>query len=137
VYPANIAIMQFVNNATPESNVPYKVKEMLLHACEQRTQPGLGSAIGFLGDMVSGGLLGNDDIDRLSKALPNVLEEYHYGQQTLEVPSRAELPIVRQGVHRLSELLSSRCSNLEKLKAVLEKDPLPEVRFLKEKEMPH
>jgi hypothetical protein len=130
VYPAYIAMTQFVKNASTEVGVPREIKELLLHACEQRTQPGLSSTLKLLGDMVAASQLDGDDIARLSSTLPNVLKEYRYDQRALEVPSMAELPTVRKGVHRLSEMLSDRCPGLERLKAELDKDPLPEVRCL-------
>jgi hypothetical protein len=129
VYPAFIAMMQFIKNTSAESDVPREVKDLLLHACEQRTQPGLSSTLDLLGDMVDQNQLKGDELDRLSTALPQVLKEYRYDQQNLEVPSMAELPSVRKGVHRLSRLLLGRYAGMEELKSELEKDPLPEVRF--------
>jgi hypothetical protein len=129
VYPAYIAMAQFIKNASAESDVPREVKELLLHACEQRTQPGLSSTLELLGDMVDKDQLNSDDFDRLSSALPQVLNEYRYDQTNLEVPSMAELPSVRKGVHRLSKLLLDQYAGLEELKSELDNDPLPEVRF--------
>jgi hypothetical protein len=120
---------QFIKNASAESDVPREVKELLLHACEQRTQPGLSSTLELLGDMVDKDQLNSDDFDRLSSALPQVLNEYRYDQTNLEVPSMAELPSVRKGVHRLSKLLLDQYAGLEELKSELDNDPLPEVRF--------
>jgi hypothetical protein len=130
VYPAFIAMMQFVKNTSVESDVPREVRDLLLHACEQRTQPGLSSTLDLLGDMVDQNQLQSDELDRLSTALPQVLKEYRYDQKNLEVPSMAELPSVRKGVHRLSRLLLSRYAGLEELKSELDEDPLPEVRFV-------
>ena len=129
-YPAYIAMKQFIENASAESNVPREVKELLLHACEQRTQPGLSSTLKLLGDMVENNLLHGNDLDRLSSALPPVLKEYRYDQKNLEVPSMAELPNVRKEVHRLSKYLLDLRTGLEKLNSELENDALPEVRFV-------
>lgn len=130
VYPAYIAMKQFLKNASAESYVPHEIKELLLHACEQRTQPGLSSTLELLGYMVENHQLNGESLNRLTSALPNVLKEYRYDQKNLEVPSMAELPSVRKGVHRLSRLLLDRCAGLKELKSELENDPLPEVRFV-------
>nr|WP_094462026.1 hypothetical protein [Pannonibacter phragmitetus] len=131
VYPAFVAVEQFIENASSATSVPGEMKELLLHACEQRTQPGLSSTLNLLGDMFERGQLDGDDIDRLSSALRYVLNEYRYDQKNLEVPAMADLPRVRREVHRLSEMLLNYCSDLKDLKSELEKDPLPEVRNLK------
>ncbi|MGY4749001.1 hypothetical protein ACVNHC_03970 [Pannonibacter sp. Q-1] len=131
VYPAFVALRQFIENATVATKFPSEIKELLLHACEQRTQPGLSFTLNLLGDMFERGQLNGDDIDRLSSALRHVLNEYRYDQKNLEVPAMADLPRVRREVHRLSEMLSNYCSDLKDLKSELEKDPLPEVRNLK------
>ncbi len=128
VYPAYTAMKQFIDNASAESIVPREIKELLLHACEQRTQPGLSSTLNLLGDMVDKSQLHDDELDRLSSALPYLLTEYSYEQKNLEVLSMAELPGVRKGVHRLSKLLLDRDAGLEALKSELGSDPLPEVR---------
>lgn len=130
VYPTYIAMKQFIDNSSVELEMPREVKELLLHACEQRTQPGLSSTLELLGDMVDMDQLNGDDLDRLSSALPSVLKEYRYDQKNLEVPSMAELPSVRKEVHRLSKLLLERRAELEELKSELENDALPEVRFV-------
>lgn len=130
VYPAYIAMRQFIYNSSVKLEAPREVKELLLHACEQRTQPGLSSTLELLGDMVDMDQLNGDDLDRLSSALPSVLKEYRYDQKNLEVPSMAELPSVRKEVHRLSKLLLGRRAELEELKSELENDALPEVRFV-------
>jgi hypothetical protein len=129
VYPAYIAMRQFIKIPQAASDVPREIKELLLHACEQRTQPGLSSTLELLGDMVDKSQLKGDDMDRLSSALPQVLREYRYDQKNLEVPSMAELPSVRKGVHRLSKLLLDQYAGLEGLIKELDNDPLPEVRF--------
>lgn len=130
VYPAYIAIKQYIGNASAETDVPREVKELLLHACEQRTQPGLSSTLELLGDMIDKDQLNGDDLDRLSSALPPVLKEYRYDQKNLEVPSMAELPSVRKEIHRLSKLLLVRHAGLEELRLELDNDALPEVRFV-------
>lgn len=129
VYPAYIAMRQFIIDTPTDSDVPREVKEILLHACEQRTQPGLSSTLELLGDMVCKGRLNDDDLDRLTLALPQMLKEYRYDQNNLEVPSMADLPAVRRGVHRLSKLLLDHHAGLEDLKSELDNDPLPEVRL--------
>ena len=130
VYFAYVAVNQFIENASTESELPREVKELLLHACEQRTQPGLSSTLELLEKMVKKNLLTGEELDRLSSALPHVLKEYRYDQTNLEVPSKAELPTVRKEIHRLSKFLLDYCPELEKLKLELENDPLPEVRFI-------
>lgn len=130
VYPAYIAMKQLIENTPAESDVPREIKELLLHACEQRTQPGLSSTLEILGDMAENNKLSDTSLDRLTDALRNVLKEYRYDQQNLEVISKAELPIVRKGVHRLSKILLNRCEGLEEINLELENDPLPEVRFM-------
>lgn len=130
VYPAFVAVQQVIKNASA-TNFPSEIKELLLHACEQRTQPGLSSTLNLLGDMFERGQLNGDDIERLSSALPHVLNEYRYDQKNLEVPAMAELPTVRREVHRLAKMLSHHCSELEQPRSELDGDPLPEVRFLK------
>lgn len=129
VRPAFIAVEQFIQNDSPNSDVPPEIKELLLHACEHRTQPGLGSTLELLGDMTKKGQLSSEDLDRLSSALPVVMEEYHYDQRNLEVLSVVELPGVRRGVHRLVKLLVGRNVALQALNKELGNDPLPEVRF--------
>lgn len=129
VYSAYIAMRQFIHNASTESDFPLEIKELLLHACEQRTQPGLGSTLELLGDMIEKNQLNSDDLDRLSSALPVLLKEYHYEQNNLEIPSMADLPSVRKGVHRLSSFLVDHDADLGTLKTELENDPLPEVRL--------
>ncbi|MGN8019771.1 SIR2 family NAD-dependent protein deacylase [Phyllobacterium sp. 22229] len=130
VYPAFIAVKQIIKNTSVYANFPREIKELLLHACEQRTQPGLSSALSLLGNMFENHQLNDDDIERLSSALPHVLNEYRYDQKNLEVPAMAELPTVRREVHRLSKLLLHHSSELEQLKLDLDVDPLPEVRIL-------
>lgn len=130
VYPAYIAMRQFIDNSSAELHLPREVKELLLHACEQRTQPGLSSTLELLGDMVEKNLLCGVDLERLSSSLPSVLKEYRYDQKNLEVPSMAELPSVRKEVHRLSKHLLGSRAELEELKSELENDALPEVRFV-------
>ncbi|MCK2165125.1 SIR2 family protein [Thalassospira xiamenensis] len=130
VYPAYSAIRQFVENAEPKAGVPREITEILLHVSEQRTQPGLSSALEVLTSMVKQKQLNDDDLQRLVDALPDVLEEYRYDQKFLEVPARAELPIVRQRVHRLADMLCRDFPELKDIKESLASDPLPEVRVI-------
>jgi len=130
VYPTFIAVKQIIKSAPAEDRFLKDIRELLLHACEQRTQPGLNSTLNLLADMFELGRLSDDDIERISSALPHVLNEYRYDQKNLEVPALAELPTVRREVHRLAKLLLHHCSELEQLKAELDNDPLPEVRCL-------
>nr|QCL10615.1 SIR2-like domain protein [Rhizobium rhizogenes] len=130
VYPAFVAVRQGIESAASDANFPRVIKELLLHACEQRTQPGLSSTLNLLGSMFERGQLDDNDIERLSSALPYVLNEYRYDQKNLEVPAMAELPSVRREVHRVSKMLLHRCSELGQLKSELDGDPLPEVRFV-------
>lgn len=128
VYPAFIAISQFVQSTENIGIIPREIIELLLHAAEQRTQPGLSSSLDLLCDMAEMKQLQADDLDRLSVALPHVLREYRYDQKNLEVPSMAELPRVRRKVHKLARLLSEHCNELGELVSELAQDPLPEVR---------
>lgn len=130
VYPACIAIKEYINDSSSKDEVQHEIKELLLHACEYRTQPGLSSILNLLGDMGENGQLNNNDVQRLSHGLLDVLGEYHYDQKNLEVPSMAELPSVRREVHRLAIMLVNSRPELKQLIAELNKDPLPEVRFL-------
>ena len=139
VYPAYSGIRQFVKNSVSGGIVvPRDIIETLLHVAEQRTQPGLSSALDVLSHMVEKNLLSSEDLTRLVQALPDVIEEYNYNQRRLEVynqrrlgvPAKAELPLVRKGVHRLVDMLSSQFSALSPIKTELARDPLPEVRSL-------
>ena len=60
--------------------------------------------------------------------LPILMEEYRYDQERLEVPSLADLPLVRKRIHRLTSLLRKQYGILEEINAQLNDDPLPEVR---------
>lgn len=130
VYPAFIAVKQLVENSPVETDLHVEIKEFLLHACEQRTQPGLSSTLNILADMFERSLLKEDELKRVSSALEHILSEYRYDQKNLEVPSKAELPTVRRAVYRLSKLLLPMCSELADLNRELAADPLPEVRLL-------
>lgn len=131
VYPAYSGIRQFVKNAVSSGiDVPRDITETLLHVAEQRTQPGLSSALDVLSHMVEENLLSREDLKRLVQALPDVIEEYNYNQRRLEVPAKAELPLVRKGVHRLVDILKDQFSALSPIKTELARDPLPEVRSL-------
>ena len=128
VFPALVALMQFCQDAAEDHEVQAEVKEILLLACEQRMQPGLSKALALLGDLIVHGALRSDEQAKLASFLPVILEEYRYDQKALEVPSQADLPLVRQQVHRLTCRLSEDSSELRKLREELSNDPLPEVR---------
>lgn len=131
VYPSFIAIDQFVKAATAEGAVPSKIMDLLLNVVEQRIQPGLGNALKVLGDLQAGGVLSTELAQRIAAALPDILEEYAYDQDRLPVPSMAELPTVRQQVHRLSSLLKDKFPVLADVHSQLKLDPLPEVRDIR------
>ena len=128
VFPAFVALLQFCQDAAEDHKVQAEVKEILLLACEQRMQPGLSMALALLGDLIVHGALETDEQAKLAGFLPVILEEYRYDQKALEVPSQADLPLVRQQVHRLTCRLSEDFSELRKLREELSNDPLPEVR---------
>ena len=128
VFPAFVALTQFCQDAAENHKVQAEVKEILLLACEQRMQPGLSMALALLGDLIVHGALKPDEQAKLASFLPVILEEYRYDQKALEVPSQADLPLVRQQVHRLAHRLSRDFGELQKLRDELSNDPLPEVR---------
>ena len=130
VYPTFTAIRQFIDSASTQVDVSPDIKELLLHACEQRTQPGLSPTLELLWLMAEKKILNKEDLGRLISALPVVLGEYRYDQKHLEVFEMAELPLIRKGVHRLIKLLANQNPDLRELQRALENDPLPEVRFL-------
>ncbi|WP_203228098.1 hypothetical protein, partial [Roseovarius dicentrarchi] len=84
-----------------------------------------------LGDLQAGGVLSTELAQRIAVALPDILEEYAYYQGSLPVPSMAELPTVRQQVHRLSGLLKGKFPVLADVHSRLKLDPLPEVRDIR------
>ena len=122
------ALTQFCQDAAAGHKVQAEVKAILLLACEQRMQPMLSMALVLLGNLVARGKLEPDEQAKLADLLPVILEEYRYNQEALEVPSQAELPLVRQQVHRLTCRLSGNFGELQKLREELSNDPLPEVR---------
>ena len=128
VFPALVALMQFCQDSAGGHEVQAEVKAILLLACEQRMQPGLSQALALLGDLIVHGALEPDEQAKLASFLPVILEEYRYDQKALEVPSQADLPLVRQQVHRLAHRLSEDFGELRKLREELSNDPLPEVR---------
>ena len=128
VFPAFVALLQFCQDAAENHKVQAEVKEILLLACEQRMQPGLSMALALLGDLIVHGVLEPDEQAKLAGFLPVILEEYRYDQEALEVPSQADLPLVRQQVHRLTCRLPENFGELRKLREELSNDPLPEVR---------
>jgi len=128
VYPAYVAIMQYIQETAFESQNSGAIVELLMHAIEQRTQPGLSSALQLVGDLVAAGRLSSANQERIVAALPALLEEYRYDQGRLEVPSLADLPLVRKRVHRLASLLGKEYKLLDEITAKLSEDHLPEVR---------
>ncbi|MFV8557891.1 SIR2 family NAD-dependent protein deacylase [Sulfitobacter sp. SBS6] len=128
VYPAYVAMMQYTQDEALESPSRGSIVELLMHAIEQRTQPGLSSALDLIGDLVVNGRLSDANKDRIVATIPTLLEEYRYDQVRLEVPSLADLPLVRKRVHRLASLLLDRSSHLQVTVSELSEDPLPEVR---------
>lgn len=128
VYPAYVAMMQYTQDEAFESQNRGAIIELLMHAIEQRTQPGLSNALHLIGDLVAGERLSSANQERVVAALPALLEEYRYDQGRLEVPSLADLPLVRKRVHRLASLLGKEHGLLVEIAIKLSEDPLPEVR---------
>ncbi len=128
VYPAYVAMMQYTQDEAFESQNGGAIVELLLHAIEQRTQPGLSNALHVIYDLVANGRLSLANQERIVAALPALMEEYSYDQGRLEVPSLADLPLVRKRVHGLASLLLNRFSQLHDTVDQLRYDPLPEVR---------
>lgn len=128
VYPAFVAMMQYTQDEAFESPNRDAIVELLMHAIEQRTQPGLSNALQLIGDLVAGERLSSTNQERVVTAVPALLEEYRYDQGRLEVPSLADLSLVRKRIHRLTSLLRTQDDLLEGIEAQLSNDPLPEVR---------
>jgi hypothetical protein len=128
VYPAFVAMMQYTQDEAFESPNRGAIVELLMHAIEQRTQPGLSNALHLIGDLVAGERLSSTNQERVLIAVPALLEEYRYDQGRLEVPSLADLSLVRKRIHRLTSLLRKQDDLLEGIEAQLSNDPLPEVR---------
>ena len=130
VYPAFIAVKKLMEKSPVENDLYIEIKEFLLHACEQRTQPGLSSTLNILADMFERARLNDDEVKRVAAALEHILSEYRYDQKNLEVPSKAELPTVRRAVYRLSKLFLPLCPDLAVMNNEMAADPLPEVRLI-------
>lgn len=128
VYPAYVAIMQYVQDEASEKQNTGQVVELLMHAMEQRTQPGLTYALDLISDLVADEHLSPANKERIVAALPALLEEYHYDQGRLEIPALADLPLVRKRVHKLASLLCDQYCPLNEIVIQLREDPLPEVR---------
>ena len=128
VYPTFIAIRHYLDEINEEVSFPNEITELLLHMVEQRLQPGLGSAMKFIGDLIVADVVSQSIVDRLEKALPEIIEEYRYDQDRLSIPSLAELPTVRREARRLIGLIIGSAPALDALKRELDTDPLPEVR---------
>lgn len=131
VYPAYVAMMQYTQDEALESQNSGAIVELLMHSIEQRTQPGLSHALFLIGDLVIDKRLSPANQARIVAAIPTLLEEYRYDQGRLEVPSLADLPLVRKHVHRLASLLLDRFSHLHNTASQLSNDPLPEVRNIR------
>jgi len=130
VYAAQFAVRQFIEHSVKKEDLPQEIIELLLHSCEQRTQPGLSATISLISEIEKKHLLSKSEANRIAIALPIILEEYRYDQENLEIPAMAELPLVRREVHNLAKLLSNKNSNMAKIEEELASDPLPEVRRL-------
>jgi len=128
VYPAYVAIMQYTQDEASKIENSVAIVELLIHAIEQRTQPGLSGALHLISDLIAEERLSPSNQERVVAVLPSLLEEYRYNQSRLEVPSLADLPLVRKRVHRLVALIRKRDGLLEEIEARLSNDPLPEVR---------
>lgn len=128
LYPAYTAISQFIKVVANRDDFSGEIREVLIHGCEQRTQPGLSLSLRTISQMREAGLLNNAEVERIVRALPVILQEYRYDQPALEVPSRADLPVVRKWVHRLADSLCQAHPQLKEIRDGLAKDPLPEVR---------
>lgn len=128
VYPSFKAIKQFLDKAENAEAIPDEVVEILLQIAEQRLQPGLANALECLTTAVEQMADSPKITLRLSKALPPIVEEYRYDQDRLDVPSMAELPLVRRQARRLTQLLADEHAELRTILAQLNTDPMPEVR---------
>lgn len=127
VYPSFAAIRQFLDKADNDKSIPDEIVEILLQIAEQRLQPGLANALEFLGTAMEHMAEPAKIALRLSKALPPIVEEYRYDQDRLDVPSMAELPLVRRQARRLTLLLANDYEELHTVLAQLNADPMPEV----------
>jgi len=132
VYPAFVAIEAQIEEIPNGTRMPDEIKNLLLHMVEQRLQPGLGSAMKFVGDLMDAKALSGGDLDRISKALPSIFAEYRYDQDRLDVPSLAELPAIRREIRRLIEKVVVQTPDLKKIESELATDALPEVRQMRD-----
>lgn len=130
VYPAYVAIKQNTQDKAFESQNSGAIVEFLMHAIEQRTQPGLSNALHLVCDLAAGERLNHANQERVLAALPALLEEYRYDQGRLEVLSLADLPLVRKRVHEIASVLRLEHDLLDEIRTQLSDDPLPEVRNL-------
>ena len=128
VNPTFVSIKHYVSAVNDGALFPNEIMELLLNMVEQRLQPGLGIAMNFIGDLIVADVMIQKNLDRLAKALPEVVQEYRYNQDRLSVPSLVVLPEVRRQAHRLIGLMVDAAPNLGTLKEELDLDPLPEVR---------
>lgn len=99
---------------------------------EQRLQPGLGRAMKFAGDLMDAKVLSNDELDRLTQALPTISSEYRYDQDRLDVPSLAELPAIRREIRRLIKKVVDQPPDLNEVEGELATDALPKVRQMRD-----
>ncbi|MBO3760458.1 SIR2 family protein [Ciceribacter sp. L1K22] len=130
VYSTFAAMKNFIRKPSTRNDIRMEIKNILLHICEQRTQPGLAPSLNLLAQMMERGQLDAGDIERLTSSLPHILIEYSYDQINLEVPAMAELPRVRRELHLLSTMLEKFDPQVASIKSALDRDPLPEVRVL-------
>ncbi|WRH64371.1 MAG: SIR2 family protein [Fuscovulum sp.] len=127
VYASFVAIGQFLDAADNKDSIPAEIVEILLQIAEQRLQPGLANALECLATVVDHATKLEKVTQRLAKALPPIIEEYRYDQDRLDVPSMAELPLVRRQVRRLAQLLANEHAELHTILTQLNTDPMPEV----------
>ena len=127
VYPSFAAIKQFIDSADADTPIPDEIVELLLQMSEQRLQPGLANALESLGTLIEHIAEPAQVSRRLAKALPPIVEEYRYDQDRLDVPSMAELPLVRRQARRLTQRLADEHAELHTVLAQLNADPMPEV----------
>ena len=132
VYPAFVAIKAQVEEIPNGTRMPDEIRNLLLYMVEQRLQPGLGSAMKFVGDLMDAKVLSKDDLDRLSKTIPTIYAEYRYDQDRLDVPSLAELPSIRREIRRLIKKVVDQTPDLEEIESELATDALPEVRQMRD-----
>ena len=132
VFSTFVSIKHYVSAVKNGVSFPNEIMELLLNMVEQRLQPGLGRAMNFIAELTAANVMLPENLDRITKVLPEIVQEYRYNQDRLSVPSLAELPEVRRQAHRLIALMENAASNLGTLKKELESDPLPEVRRIRD-----